>query len=244
MRVFFFNRLRNLLLLYFLSLPAWAQKQITQQYQFWVSTFHTIHTGAKWSLYTEFHLRTVEFDKRLSLLMTRPGILYHPVKDVLLGGGVGYLLLYPQPGAPPYSRNEIRPWQRIGFRTRWEKFSMIQMLTAEQRFVQIIDKGQLTNRFRFNHRFRFWLNWQHPIVSKLGWVIAQEILINAGPEINYNYFDQYRIQAGFYLKATSTSTFQLGYVYVFQALGSPGKYFQIDGLRVALVQNIEANSSP
>jgi hypothetical protein len=84
-----------------------------------------------------------------------------------------------------------------------------------------------------------------PLTSKcfnpggLAFVLNDELHINFGKEITYNYFDQNRFFVGLSYQTGKMSNIQFGYMNVFQQLAAGNKYKVINAARIYYFQNFD-----
>ena len=122
----------------------------------------------------------------------------------------------------------------------------MQWLRLEERYRRKIkDADELAEGYDFNFRFRYNILFQVPLNKKmygkggLSFVVNDELHINFGDQIVYNYFDQNRFFAGFNYFLSKNSNLQFGYLNVFQQLSSGNKYKVINAARVFFFQNLD-----
>jgi hypothetical protein len=86
---------------------------------------------------------------------------------------------------------------------------------------------------------------QAPLTKKgfeahgLGFVVNDELHINFGKQIVYNYFDQNRFFIGFGYQTNKTDQLQFGYMNVFQQLPSSHQYKSINAARIFYFHNLD-----
>ena len=70
-------------------------------------------------------------------------------------------------------------------------------------------------------------------------ILNDEVHVNLGKEIVYNYFDQNRFFAGFALYTNKRDNLQFGYLNLFQQLAAGNRYRNIHALRVFYFHNVD-----
>ena len=70
-------------------------------------------------------------------------------------------------------------------------------------------------------------------------VLNDELHINFGKEIVYNYFDQNRFFVGFAYHLTKRDIIQFGYMNLFQQLSAGNQYKSINAARIFYFQNLD-----
>ena len=76
-------------------------------------------------------------------------------------------------------------------------------------------------------------------VGSLSFVLNDELHVNFGKEIVYNYFDQNRFFAGFSYQVNAHDNVQFGYMNVFQQLATGNRYRSIHAARVFYFHNLD-----
>ncbi len=127
----------------------------------------------------------------------------------------------------------------------------MQRIRLEERYRRIIlNDSTLAGDYNFNWRFRYNVLYELPLCKnsvffkKTSLVVNEEILINFGKEIIYNYFDQNRFFAGFKYQFSESSNLQAGYMNLFQKLSSGNKYKNINIIRLSFFQNFDLRKKP
>ena len=122
----------------------------------------------------------------------------------------------------------------------------MQWVRLEERFRhKIKNNDELEDGYNFNYRMRynFFLTAplaQRPFLAKtLSLVLNDEVLVNFGKEIVYNYLDQNRFFAGFAYHTNSHDNIQFGYMNVFQQLAAGNRYRAIHAARIFYFHNLD-----
>ena len=99
----------------------------------------------------------------------------------------------------------------------------MQWVRIDERFRTKVVDGELTNSYNFNWRFRYNIAFTFPLKGKVVQAktpflfFNDEIFINAGQNIVYNYFDQNRLFVGLGYQFTAHLNAQLGIHVCFSA---------------------------
>jgi hypothetical protein len=234
------------LLLFQSSLQA-QSKETEFVEQLWLAYFNNTRITDKWGALTDIHLRTRDdLVKGLSIGIVRLGIAYHLNDHTRLILGYSYVHSFPAAPHTNVARPEHRPWQMIQWTTPFRSYQMVQNLRLEQRFRRkILNEDALAEGYNFNYRIRYNLLFQVPLGKKrsqagsLSYLINDEIQINLGKEIVYNYFDQNRFFTGLNLQLNKYSHLQFGYTNVFVQLVAGNRYRDIHGIRLYFIQNMD-----
>ena len=92
---------------------------------------------------------------------------------------------------------------------------------------------------RYNIPVAFRLVKRHLQKTRLSVSLNDEIHVNFGKQIVYNYFDQNRFFAGFAYHLNAKDYMQFGYMNVFQQLAAGNKYSSLHAARIFYFHNID-----
>ena len=224
-----------------------AQKQTTHVNQVWFAYFNQTRFSNHWGLWADFHLRTKEdFFSDLSQGIARIGLTYYLNTDAKLTAGYAFVNHFPADNHPDISQPEQRIWQQFQWHTKYPRIRLMQYARLEERFRRKIkDNDELEDGYNFNYRFRYNFLLSTPIGKKsfapgtFSFVVNDEIMVNFGKEVVYNYFDQNRFFVGFNYHTNTTNSLQFGYLNVFQQLSSGNTYKSMNGARIAYFHNLD-----
>jgi len=252
-----FSITRKYSLIIFLSLSLnpnlFSQtKQTETVQQIWVAYFNQTRFSNKWGTWTDIHLRTKEgFVSDLSQSILRFGLTYYLNDDTKLTAGYAYVSHYPADNHKNVTMPEHRPWQQIQWHSKYSKLKLMQWFRLEERFRRKIQNDdELAEGYNFNFRFRYNFFFMAPLSKKrfepktLSFVVNDEVHINFGKEIVYNYFDQNRFFLGFAYHVNKHDNLQFGYMNVFQQLAAGNKYKSINAARVFYFHNLDLRKKP
>jgi hypothetical protein len=225
-----------------------AQKQTTEVNQVWLAYFNQTRFSDKWGLWTDVHLRSKEdFVDDLSTFIARVGIMYYLNDNTKLTAGYAYVNHFPQEGHTNVSRPEHRPWQQIQWHTKYPKVRLMQYIRLEERFRRKVQNNdELAEGYNFNYRVRYNIFFNAPLSKNafaprtFSFIANDELHINFGKEVVYNYFDQNRFFLGFGYQVTAANQLQFGYMNLFQQLPSGNSYRTTHAIRLYYAHNIDA----
>ncbi len=202
--------------------------------QLWAGYFSTIKLNSRISINSDFQGRTTNWYKQWSQILGRTGVSYKANDKFSFTLGFADFLFFQK--GNKVSRNEYRPWQELLISDSYEKIKITHRFRAEQRYFQQALNDELVGKFSFNHRFRYrfdlrYLLWkEHGGEKEIHFQFGNEIHINAGKAIVYNYFDQNRTWIGLFYTLNKSFSFQLQYMNIFQQVAN-GTLNQINVVR-------------
>ena len=222
-------------------------KQTESKQQTWLGYFNQTRLSNKWGTWTDLHLRTKEdFVSDISQSILRFGLTYYLNDDTKLTAGYAYVSHYPADNHKNVTMPEHRPWQQLQWHTRNPKFRLMQWIRLEERFRRkILNDDELAEGYNFNFRARYNILAQFPLSKKsfqsktFSFVVNDEVHVNFGKQIVYNYFDQNRFFVGFAFHVNKHDNLQFGYMNVFQQLASGNKYRSNHVARVFYFHNLD-----
>ncbi len=230
------------------SLQPMAQaKQVVQNGQLWPAFFHQGQLSNRWGVQADVQFRTEEaLVQGASQFVFRIGAAFFARKGPELSAGYAFFNFFPAAGHSNISRPEHRPWQQLQWQQSFSLLSLQHRIRMEQRFRRhIASDDALAPGYNFNFRLRYQLQVLWPLSRRpaekrrYSLVASEEVMVNFGKEVVYNYFDQNRIFAGVQYRIDKHHLLEAGYMHLFQQLSSGNRYKIIHGLRVALRQHID-----
>ena len=115
--------------------------------------------------------------------------------------------------------NENRLVQQAQLSQSVGKIQLSQRLRIEERWIQKVINGELSDIYRYSTRFRYQLALSIPL-SKNKYIpslaFADELMMQSGKDIIYNNFDQNRFFAGIKQQITPSLAADFGYMHVWQ----------------------------
>ncbi len=234
------------ILVLFSFISTYSQtKSTTDIQQMWFGFFNQTRVANKFGFWFDGHLRTKEdFANNFSTLIIRPGLTYYVNDNSKLTAGYAYVEHYPAEGHTKISQTEHRLWQQYQWHTKYAKTRMMQWLRLEERYRRkIANDSTLAEGYNFTYRLRYNLFWEIPFTQKpthkFSLVVNDEIHINFGEQVVYNYFDQNRFFLGLKLNVNRHDNVQLGYMNMFQQLASGNKFRNNHVVRLFYFQNLD-----
>ena len=218
-----------------ISTPGHSQKQIIEREETWIGVFHQSRFTARSGLWLDLHFRTTDhFIREKTMTVARAGYVYHLSDELRFIGGYAFANRYNQ---SPFGRiPEHRPWQQVQWiQQKKKKFNVLQAFRMEQRYRKNVPH----NDYFFNWRFRYNLSVTVPLrkgspSSGPFLMMSNEVMVNAGKRILYNYFDQNRLFGGLGYRFSTKLNLHAGYLYVFQQEAMSGQFAHTHAVRIFL----------
>lgn len=219
------------LLVAFLQMNAQTKVTDTDE-QAWFGYFNQTRVSNKWGLWGDFHFRTKDkFVTDLYQALGRIGVMYYVNNDAKLTAGYAFVNHFPADNHKNISQPEHRPWQQFQWHTKYSSIRLMQWVRLEERFRRkIANDNELADGYNFNFRVRYNILSQFALgkskfkKGSLSFVVSDEVFVNVGKQIVYNYFDQNRFFAGFHYYVNDHDQLQFGYMNLFQQLAAGNKY--------------------
>lgn len=232
------------------ALPGRAQKQYVREQQTWLGVFNQTRFSQRWGTWTDLHLRLHDrYVQDLFQGVARVGLTYYLTDDVRLTGGYAYVHHFPD-GARTVGQPEHRPWQQVQWFTRFPKARLMQWVRLEERFRNTIRDNERTDDYDFNYRVRYNAALFLPLTKRgfdpggLQFLLNNEVMMNFGKEVRYNYFDQNRLFAGLVYQANKHGQLHAGYMHLFQQLPAGSTYRNQHTIRVFYFHNFDLRPTP
>jgi len=229
---------------YFTSFAQSTNKEIETSEQLWLRYNNQTRFNNKFGIFSDINWRTTDhFVNQKYQFITHYGLMYYISENVKFTAGYTYSYLYPDKNLP--DRPEHRPWQQLWWKQNYNWFQTNQSLRFEQRFRRKVKNNELTEEYSFNYRIRYNFSLLiplkgHKIETKTPYlIISDEIFINAGKEIVYNYFDSNRFFAGLGYQFSKYINFQFGYMNLYQQEASGYKFKNINAIRFYIFHTLD-----
>lgn len=220
-----------------------ATKQINQHTQSWYSINSTFRFSDRWGAVADFHtLNDGLFEDNFYFL--RFGGVYwidgkHPVI-----AGVARLWKAPAEGMQTWAI-ENRIYQQWSTATHPGRWAILQRIRAEQRWRDQVVNDQVTGK-QFSVRLRYLASFEFSAFNnpKLpAFVVSDELLVQFGPSIVYNTFDQNRFFVGIRLHVSERLNFDTGYMNVIQQRSTGYQYDVGHVFRLFFYYHLDASRS-
>jgi hypothetical protein len=176
--------------------------------------------------------------------------MYYLTDDVRLTLAYNFINHFPDEAHKNISQPEHRLMQQVQWFTKIKSSRLMQWVRLEERWRQkILSDNELAEGFNFNWRIRYNFALFMPLTKKglgpkgLQFLVNDELMVNFGENIVYNYFDQNRFFAGLVYQATSHSQVHLGYMNLFQQQAAGNRFRELHTLRLFYFHNFDLRKS-
>lgn len=207
----------------------------------WIGYYSTINITSKWSVNSDFQFRAKNWYHDRSQALGRTGLSYKFNNKVSAMLGFAHFRFFINNES---TRGEWRPWQELLINDQLNNLKITHRFRLEQRFNEKVKNNEPLNEYQFNHRFRYRLDLRFPVAKNeekrktLYILIGNELIINAGKNITYNYFDQNRSYIGLNLELNKKLALQLQYTHIWQQLPSGNTFLSTEVIRFNLYHTI------
>ncbi|MBC7904538.1 MAG: DUF2490 domain-containing protein, partial [Gemmatimonadaceae bacterium] len=166
-----------------------------------------------------------------------------------LTAGYAFVNFFPSDNHKKISQPEHRIWQQFQWHTKFQRNRLMQWFRLEERFRRKIkNDSTLSDGYLFNYRVRYNVWYEIPFGKKgvvpgaVSLVLNDEVHVNFGKEIVYNYFDQNRFFLGLKYQFSEHNNIQAGYMNIFQQLAAGNQYRSTHAARIFFFQNLDLRS--
>jgi Protein of unknown function (DUF2490) len=222
------------------------QKEITYQSLYWVRYYNQLTINKNWIWHNEIDNRRFFEGNRQHHLIMHSHLHYKflPTLDAALG--FTYSRQSPQ---DPKSVSELvipelRPFQEINLTQKLSKrLTIAQRFRLDERFIHQNNGNELLDGYGFNFRFRYRL--QANIIlgdiqkNRAILKIANETMLNAGPKIILNQFDQNRLSTAVELNINKNLSVELGLIHWYQQRNTGYQFFSRNILRLTVYHKLK-----
>jgi len=208
------------------------QKNVTRSNQSWIQYYQQMKLSNRLTLMTDGGFRWSNGERLLYI--ARTGLGYQLASNLRVAAGIASTGGYDATGLSSF---ELRPYQEI-FTSSHGKIGIQQRFRIEERFFRDVVRGEFQNGHNFNFRFRYQISASIPLIKfsnennypQILLSISDEIFVNAGREIAYNFLDKNRLVIGPALQVNKNVNIGIAYNFQFSQLNAPASYAHDDVL--------------
>jgi len=200
----------------------------------WVGYFSHIKLKGKWAINSDLQYRTRNGISQSSQLLFRSGLSYSFNNKLEVTVGAAHFSFFLK---DIKTRGEWRPWQEVKVSDQIGNVKISNRFRFEQRFNEIVKDGNPSGNYLFNWRFRHRIDIRVPFNKEnengnnVYGILGNELMINAGDNIQVNYFDQNRLYVGLNYEINKKISVQLQYTHIWQLTSSAKEMNFINVLR-------------
>lgn len=218
-----------------------AQRQVQDQSQFW-ARYQIKLKADRYTLRQDLDERVFWFPLRQHQFLLRTE-LNKLLKDEwnAISGLVYAIQSQPQDPTSEVIANqyEIRPYIGIAY-----TLGIAKNLSIQHRYLSELRYLKQESTFKYaHHRARFRIDLKYQIMEHLALGIHDEIFINTGRNITFNYFDQNRIGSSLEFRPNSSFAIDLTYFHMFQQRSTPGEYYSRHITRLSISHQLNIKTT-
>lgn len=234
--IFFYCFLTSLLFVWNSQLNA-QQKTITYSDQYWLQYYGQLQLNNKWSIPFDMGIRMKYACKEKAATLGRIAVQYQINKSFSTALGGAYFSQYIN---DKISREEWRGYQEIFYKHNYSRFFISHRLRLEERYFHTLATRKETFNFRLRYRFfvNFPINHSKMQSNTFYFIAGDEIFLNFGKDIVYNY-DQNRAIAGIGYKVNDNLMINLTYVYQYAQKNTATNFENTDLVWLGFVHTIK-----
>lgn len=185
-----------------------ASRRTAHAGTFWLGYMSTWFVAERWSVWFDTHYNERAF------YVLRGGLSHH--FDAGPTVTAGYAHLWTDPGNGTLSRNEHRPWAQVVFPVRYtDRWAFSERVRWDVRVRESIAEGRVSDGFDVTNRLRLQTVLTHWFpersFGRFLLQVANESLVNFGPDVGPNRLDQNRVSVLFGIRSGGM-TFRVGYM--------------------------------
>ncbi|HEY5691916.1 MAG TPA: DUF2490 domain-containing protein [Cyclobacteriaceae bacterium] len=224
------NRTFAIFAISLITQASFAQlKNVQRNNQQWIQYYGQIELTDKWNILPDGGFRWQDRFNEKGIFIARIGVGYDLNKKLRVTTGIASTGAYSPTGL---RRLEFRPYQELFSSSNLGKLRVHHRLRIEERFYKRILNGDIVNGHDFNFRFRYQFSLSIQIIKIdyknpnriLSLNVSDEIFINAGKEIVYNYLDKNRLVIGPSVQWNKNINVGIFYNFQFSQLNTPMSY--------------------
>lgn len=223
------------------------ERSIDRSNQQWIQYYHQTKLSDQWILLIDGGYRWSEFSSS-SQYIARLGLGHRLSQYMQAAAGFAHLGFYE---AGKTTLLEFRPYQEFLIRKPYGKVNTAHRFRIEERFFHRLSETEEQYDRSFNFRFRYLFSLNIPLFKlsntqpdrKVALRVGNEILINAGKEVEHNVFDQHRILIGPDISLRENLRLRLIYNGLFASTDSPDIFNYSDIIWLGVIHHLDFTRS-
>ena len=218
-----------------------VSRDFITQYLVWFRYYNKLAVSPMWQVQTELEMRRFVGPDRLHQGVTRVNALRQLKAGPSLGGGMTlFLQTLPQSAEEEVDRlrPEIRPHQELNLAQPLGRMTLHHRYKVEERFF-----GETSEEpAEFAMRFRYKIEAQIPLTQvgtyPLLLRVYNEVMVNAGPAVVNNIFDQNRVYASLQVGLSDHWVVETAYMHWFQQRVSGTEFYSRHIARITITHSL------
>lgn len=221
-------------------------KEFTHTTGLWLGLYTKYRLNEKFFYYGEYHIRRKDnFVNDMGQVYLRFGLTYLLNKKVELTAGIVTPFYWAPEQDVPGQDNVVpqyRLWQQVVLVQPFSRLKLYHQFRFEQRWKR---DYTVDAPFKLSHRFRYKLGAYYPLnkdklVNKTLFLsFYEEIFIQAGKSITYDYMEDNRVFLGLGYILNENVQIQAGYMWTFRYRGGPTSFEHRHIPRVSFYHNLD-----
>jgi hypothetical protein len=223
-----------------------TEKDYTHTQGLWLGTYTKYRLNEKTFYYGEYHYRrTNNFIDDMAQIYLRFGLTYLVNNRLELTAGVVTPIYWAPEQDLPNQDNVVpqyRLWQQVLLVQPFDRLKLYHTFRFEQRWRRdyVVDSPfELTHRFRYKITGYYPLNNYKLVNKTLFASFYEEIFIQAGKSITYNYFEDNRVFLGLGYILNENIQIQAGYMWTFRYNKGPSSFEHRHIPRLSIYHNLD-----
>ncbi|UBM59801.1 DUF2490 domain-containing protein [Marinilongibacter aquaticus] len=177
---------------------AKAQRTVSHASQYWSQYYNQTVLNKDWSILVDGGFRWKEVFGQSSQYIARAALKRNLNARFHLAVGLANLGFYSSQNE--LNKLEMRPYFELGMKDKWGKVKLSHRYRIESRNFHTVNVEDMPVSKTHNLRYRYRLMCNIPLTKgknpSLALLLGDEIFLNSGKSIVYNFFDQNRILVG------------------------------------------------
>lgn len=226
--------------------PTGYEKEFRNSTELWTGFYTKYRLNEKWFYYGEYHLRRRNnFVNNMGQVYLRFGMTYLANKQLELTAGI-VTPFYWAPEQDIDGQDNVVPqyrlWQQVVLVQPFDRLKLYHQFRFEQRWKRDYIED---SPFKLTHRFRYKLTAYYPLnnyklVNKTLFLSAyEEVFIQAGKTITYDYLEDNRLFLGLGYIVNENLQIQAGYTWTFRFDGGPNNFEHRHIPRISFYHNLD-----
>jgi len=197
-------------------MSAGAQGFRTYTDMIWLNYNQSLTLSDKRALVSDIQIRTRDWAGDWAQFAVRSGLQFRLNRHTTVTAGLAWFTTARRSGKNLMLPNEWRPWQEVAFTTSLRKWSLIQRVRTEQRFLQQIVNDKMTDEYAFRLRARYRLELSAPVTKHFAISAGNEVMLNLNHLGDSLCFDQNRLFITFQQQLSAALAVQFQYIRLHQ----------------------------